>query len=104
MEHNWNKQKPLAYGSHLAVWSRSLKTKGISMFMKIGSGKNAKAINLDNVVAVYASIDRYEEDDGQIKEVKMVGFTWITEHSPGPFPVDDETYDRVRKFIDGLPD
>ena len=74
------------------------------MFMKIGSGKKSYAINLDNVIAVYASIDRYKEDDGEIKEVKTVCFTWITEHSPGRFPVDDKTYDRVRKFIDGLED
>jgi hypothetical protein len=74
------------------------------MWLKIVSGKNSHAINLDNVITVNARIDRYKEDDGQIKEVKMVGFTWITEYSPGSFPVDDETYDRVRKFIDGLPD
>lgn len=91
-------------GQFVAKKSATLQKKGISMFLKIGSGKNANAINLDNVITVNARIDRYKEDDGQITEVKMVGFTWITEHSPGSFAVDDETYDRVRKFIDNLPD
>jgi hypothetical protein len=74
------------------------------MFLKIGSAKKSYAINLDNVITVHASIDRHQTESGEIEEEKMVRFTWTTEHSPGWFSVDNETYDRVRKFIDGLPD
>lgn len=82
------------------------------MFIKIGSTRKNEqpyAINLANITAVSAFIDNVEvqdyDSDAIIKqEVKMVFFKHITEHSPPAFPVDDETYDRVRKFIDNLPD
>jgi hypothetical protein len=82
------------------------------MFIKIGSTRKndrAFAINLANIISVSAFIDIVEVQDFDSDvitkaEVKMVSFKYITEHSPGSFPVDDETYDRVRKFIDNLPD